>query len=64
LVEFSRIGQWFSLGRYLKITEVAQINEVLFATSQVTYVFILTKNGLGDFLRNSSAHPDADQHRN
>jgi hypothetical protein len=59
--EFSPIGRLFSLGNFMKITEVAQIFSY-FMPRQQNYVLIVTKTGsgciLGDFFTNSSGHPD------
>jgi hypothetical protein len=46
LGKFSPIVRLFSLGRFLKITEVENYRYTFF-TRQVTFVFNLTKNGLG-----------------
>jgi hypothetical protein len=61
LGEFSPIVRLFYLGSLLKLSKVAQILGLCITTVQVTYVLILTKNGLGyilvDFFINSSGHP-------
>jgi hypothetical protein len=44
LGEFSPIGRFYSLGSFLKITEVAQILGLFFQGK--SYVLILTKDGL------------------
>jgi hypothetical protein len=50
LGEFSPIWRVLSLTRSLKITEVAQIIELLFPMHSTSYVLILTKNGLAQIL--------------
>jgi hypothetical protein len=48
LGEFSPIGWLFTLGSFLKMTEVAQIFGLLFPNVSATYVLILTESGLGN----------------
>jgi hypothetical protein len=61
LCEFSPVGRVFTLGSFLKITEVAQILGQLFYTWQ-NVCSNFDKNVLGhifgDFFTNSSGHPD------
>jgi hypothetical protein len=60
LGEFSPIGQLFSLGSLLKITQGAQILGLLFSHRK-SNVLILAKsavgNILGDFFTSLSGHP-------
>jgi hypothetical protein len=57
--EFSPNGRLLTMGTFSKITEVAQIFELLFSKS-INYLLILTKFGLGyilsDFFTNLSGH--------
>jgi hypothetical protein len=56
----SPIGRLFYLGRFLKVTEVANIFEPLFPTVKVLNLFC-PQNGFGHILgylfTNSSGHP-------
>jgi hypothetical protein len=62
--EFSPFGRLFSLGRFSKITQLAQISGLLFSTVKI--INFDKKNGpgyiLGDFFTNSSGHPGWDFH--
>jgi hypothetical protein len=57
--KFSPFGRIFSLGCFMKNTNLSQIFVPLFYTVKVIIIF--TKNGLGcilgDFFTNSSGHP-------
>jgi hypothetical protein len=59
LGEFSPIGRLFTLCSFLKMTEVAQIFQTIFAIVKVSYILTFT-NGLGyiigDLFTNSSGH--------
>jgi hypothetical protein len=66
LGDFSPNGRYFTLGRFIKITDVAQkLHKVKvkfgYFFVSLEYALILTKNGfgyiLGDFVTNSSGHP-------
>jgi hypothetical protein len=61
LGEFSPIGWLFTLAKFMKITEVAEIFFATFFPRQVSYAQSLTKKVLGhilaDFFKNSSGHP-------
>jgi hypothetical protein len=50
LGDILRIGQVFTLGNFLKITEVALIFGLTFFTVPVMFVLILAKNELGYIL--------------
>jgi hypothetical protein len=60
LGEFSPIGSLFTLGSFVKITEVAPIIALLF--NGKIYVLIISKTELGDilgdFFTNASGHPE------
>jgi hypothetical protein len=62
--EFSPIVRLFTLGSFLKLKEAAQIFGLLFSHGEKYVCNNFDKNGLGymlgDFLTNSSGHPDKD----
>jgi hypothetical protein len=59
LGQFSPFGRLFTFGYFIKITKAVHILGYFFHSQ--CYVFLYLKNGLGDFFRNASGHPDRNE---